>query len=79
MNNRPAVAAIHSRPVDMNTNNDLETKTCLTLYVTQYTRIIIIIIIINLYCNEFAGSISRWKFTTLKAQYTTVNYNQQLL
>jgi hypothetical protein len=35
--------------------------------------------IINLYCNVFAGSTSRWNFITLKAQYTTVNYNQQLL
>jgi hypothetical protein len=30
----------------------------------------------NIYCNEFAGSISQWKFITLKVQYTTVNYNQ---
>jgi hypothetical protein len=29
-----------------------------------------------LYCNEFAGSISQWKFITFKIQYTTVNYNQ---
>jgi hypothetical protein len=28
------------------------------------------------YCNEFAGSISQWKFITLKTQYTTDNYNQ---
>jgi hypothetical protein len=28
------------------------------------------------YCNEFAGSISQWKFITLKTQYTIVNYNQ---
>jgi hypothetical protein len=28
------------------------------------------------YCNEFGGSISRWKLITLKVQYTTVNYNQ---
>jgi hypothetical protein len=28
------------------------------------------------YCNEFAGSISQWKFITLKIQYTTINYNQ---
>jgi hypothetical protein len=27
------------------------------------------------YCNEFVGSISQWKFITLKAQYTTVDYN----
>jgi hypothetical protein len=27
------------------------------------------------YCNKFAGSISQWKFITLKAQYTTVDYN----
>jgi hypothetical protein len=25
--------------------------------------------------NEFVGSISQWKFITLKAQYTTVDYN----
>jgi hypothetical protein len=29
------------------------------------------------YCNEFAGSISRWKFITLKILYTIVNYNPQ--
>jgi hypothetical protein len=28
-----------------------------------------------IYCNKFAGSISRWKFITLKTQYTTVDYN----
>jgi hypothetical protein len=28
-----------------------------------------------IYCNKFAGSISQWKFITLKAQYTTVDYN----
>jgi hypothetical protein len=28
-----------------------------------------------MYCNKFAGSISQWKFITLKAQYTTVDYN----
>jgi hypothetical protein len=27
------------------------------------------------YCNKFAGPISQWKFITLKAQYTTVDYN----
>jgi hypothetical protein len=27
------------------------------------------------YCNEFMGSISQWKFITLKVQYTTVDYN----
>jgi hypothetical protein len=31
------------------------------------------------YCNVFAGSISQWKFITLKTQYTTVNYNQYFL
>jgi hypothetical protein len=31
------------------------------------------------YCNEFAGSISRWKFITLKSQYTTVKHSRQLL
>jgi hypothetical protein len=31
------------------------------------------------YCNKFAGSISQWKFITLKAQYTTVDYSSQLL
>jgi hypothetical protein len=31
------------------------------------------------YCNKFAGSISRWKFITLKAQYTTVEYSSQHL
>jgi hypothetical protein len=30
-----------------------------------------------IYCNKFAGSISRWKFITLRIQYTIVNYNQQ--
>jgi hypothetical protein len=30
------------------------------------------------YCNEFAGSISRWKFITLKVQYTTLDYGSQL-
>jgi hypothetical protein len=29
------------------------------------------------YCNKFAGSISQWKFITLKAQYTTVEYSSQ--
>jgi hypothetical protein len=29
------------------------------------------------YCNEFAGSISRWTFITPKIQYTIVNYNPQ--
>jgi hypothetical protein len=29
------------------------------------------------YCNEFAGSISRWKFITLKIQYRVVNHNPQ--
>jgi hypothetical protein len=29
------------------------------------------------YCNKFAGSVSQWKFITLKAQYTTVEYNSQ--
>jgi hypothetical protein len=32
----------------------------------------------SLYCNEFAGSISQWKFITLKIQYTTLDYSQQL-
>jgi hypothetical protein len=30
------------------------------------------------YCNKFAGSISQWKFITLKAQYATVEYSSQL-
>jgi hypothetical protein len=30
------------------------------------------------YHNEFAGSISQWKFITLKIQYTTLDYSQQL-
>jgi hypothetical protein len=30
------------------------------------------------YCNVFVGSISQWNFITLKVQYTTVNYSQQL-
>jgi hypothetical protein len=30
------------------------------------------------YCNEFAGSISQWKFITLKVQYTTLDYSSQL-
>jgi hypothetical protein len=29
------------------------------------------------YCNKFAGSISQWKFITLKAQYTPVEYSSQ--
>jgi hypothetical protein len=29
----------------------------------------------SIYCNEFAGSVSQWKFITLKVQYTTINYN----
>jgi hypothetical protein len=29
------------------------------------------------YCNKFAGSISQWKFITLTAQYTTVEYSSQ--
>jgi hypothetical protein len=33
--------------------------------------------IIPTYCNKFAGSISQWKFITLKAQYTTVEYSSQ--
>jgi exonuclease III len=32
---------------------------------------------ILLYCNEFAGSISRWNFITLKNQYTTVDCSSQ--
>jgi hypothetical protein len=31
-----------------------------------------------LYCDEFAGSISQWNFITLKIQYTTLDYRQQL-
>jgi hypothetical protein len=31
-----------------------------------------------IYCNEFAGSISQWKFITLKVQYTTPDYSPQL-
>jgi hypothetical protein len=30
------------------------------------------------YCNKFAGSISRWKFITLRVQYTTLGYSSQL-
>jgi hypothetical protein len=30
------------------------------------------------YCNKFAGSISQWKFVTLKVQYTTVKHSPQL-
>jgi hypothetical protein len=30
-----------------------------------------------LYCNKFAGSISRWKFITLRVQYTTLDYSSQ--
>jgi hypothetical protein len=33
---------------------------------------------IHKYCNEFAGFYSQWKFITLKAQYTTVEYSSQL-
>jgi hypothetical protein len=32
----------------------------------------------HIYCNKFAGSISQWKFITLTAQYTTVEYSSQL-
>jgi hypothetical protein len=32
---------------------------------------------VGTYCNEFAGSISQWKFITLKAQYTTLDYSPQ--
>jgi hypothetical protein len=31
----------------------------------------------TIYCNNFAGSISQWKFITLKPQYTTVEYSSQ--
>jgi hypothetical protein len=31
-----------------------------------------------LYCNIFVGSISQWNFITLKIQYTTLDYSQQL-
>jgi hypothetical protein len=34
---------------------------------------------INIYCNKFAGSISRWKFITLTVQYTTLDYSSQLV
>jgi hypothetical protein len=30
------------------------------------------------YCNEFAGCISQWNFITLRVQYTTLDYSQQL-
>jgi hypothetical protein len=30
------------------------------------------------YCNKFAGSISQWKFITVKTQYTTVDHSSQL-
>jgi hypothetical protein len=30
------------------------------------------------YCNKFAGSVSQWKFITLKVQYTTLDYGSQL-
>jgi hypothetical protein len=36
---------------------------------------------LTIYCNEFAGSISRWNFITLKSskvQYTTLDYSSQL-
>jgi hypothetical protein len=32
----------------------------------------------RIYCNEFAGSISRWKFITLNVKYTTFDYSSQL-
>jgi hypothetical protein len=38
---------------------------------------IYIYIYIYIYCNKFAVSISQWKFITLKAQYTTVEYSSQ--
>jgi hypothetical protein len=31
------------------------------------------------YCNKFAGSISQWKFITLRVQYTTLDYSSQLV
>jgi hypothetical protein len=31
----------------------------------------------RIYCNKFAGSISQWKFITLKVQYTTLDYSPQ--
>jgi hypothetical protein len=43
---------------------------------TENTQLMCARCLAHLYCNEFAGSISRWKFITLKIQYTTVNYNQ---
>jgi hypothetical protein len=30
------------------------------------------------YCNVLVGSISQWNFITLKVQYTTPDYSQQL-
>jgi hypothetical protein len=32
----------------------------------------------KIYCNVLVGPISQWNFITLKVQYTTVNYGQQL-
>jgi hypothetical protein len=37
----------------------------------------VVLYYIILYCNKFAGSISQWKFITLKPQYTTVEYGSQ--
>jgi hypothetical protein len=45
----------------------------------QHTRAGVIAENLKTYCNVFVGSISRWNFITLTAQYTTLDYNQQLL
>jgi hypothetical protein len=41
-------------------------------------NIFILRTILDKYCNEFGGSISRWNFIALRVQYTSVNYSQQL-
>jgi hypothetical protein len=32
-----------------------------------------------MYCNDLVGSISQWKFITLKIQHTTANYKQSAI
>jgi hypothetical protein len=49
------------------------------IYIYFYTHYIFFFThIICIYCNKFAGSVSRWKFITLKVQYTTLDYSSQL-
>jgi hypothetical protein len=56
----------------LNCLDDLRLHRVISIFLSQN---IYMYIFIYLYCNEFAGSISRWNFITLKIQYTTINYN----